>query len=378
MAIKFYDVFGEDYTTKFFSAVPATMDADGGIALCTLVKSALIALPNKAVPAVDCYPGANPTASAWSLTLDFTSNPGYLKMPEVVTSIGGVTQLTVGAALVSTVEIGEFTDYFATSCATHGLVKFTAAAAAATSANLQILGTDAAALSATQLSGLKKCLGDSNGAASNNVAIENWDLPAPGTYIHVAKAVQTAVTASSFRRIDNILITSTDATATTAGATLLAVNTPVDITQTVQLYTTDGTALKVVTGALTGVADSKTIGTANDVSCETTSNAANCIQVGSKLFIVNLINVALKGQGQLYTVVKIAAKTITLDYSLTTQAGGADTAIAVYQFAPATTGNYVYVSQCSNRGSCDAESGLCTCFKGYTEDDCSTQSSLAM
>jgi hypothetical protein len=33
---------------------------------------------------------------------------------------------------------------------------------------------------------------------------------------------------------------------------------------------------------------------------------------------------------------------------------------------------------CSNRGLCDYDSGLCKCFNGFTEDDCSVQNALAM
>jgi hypothetical protein len=34
---------------------------------------------------------------------------------------------------------------------------------------------------------------------------------------------------------------------------------------------------------------------------------------------------------------------------------------------------YQYVSECSNRGSCDRESGTCLCYAGYTHDNCDTQ-----
>jgi hypothetical protein len=37
------------------------------------------------------------------------------------------------------------------------------------------------------------------------------------------------------------------------------------------------------------------------------------------------------------------------------------------------TGGYIYVSECSNRGSCSRDSGLCTCFVGFDGDNCDTQ-----
>merc|ERR1711881_620384 len=33
---------------------------------------------------------------------------------------------------------------------------------------------------------------------------------------------------------------------------------------------------------------------------------------------------------------------------------------------------------CSNRGLCDFETGVCKCFNGFTDDDCSVQNALAM
>jgi hypothetical protein len=43
-----------------------------------------------------------------------------------------------------------------------------------------------------------------------------------------------------------------------------------------------------------------------------------------------------------------------------------------------STGAYEYVSECSNRGNCDRDSGLCVCFRGYTGDDCSIQNVLSV
>jgi hypothetical protein len=53
--------------------------------------------------------------------------------------------------------------------------------------------------------------------------------------------------------------------------------------------------------------------------------------------------------------------------------------VVLFKFVPATDGSeYKYFSECSNRGSCDRETGLCACFKGYTSDNCSQQNALAV
>jgi len=50
----------------------------------------------------------------------------------------------------------------------------------------------------------------------------------------------------------------------------------------------------------------------------------------------------------------------------------------VYKFFPATASTYNYVNECSNRGICARDTGLCNCFPGYTNDDCSVQNSISL
>merc|ERR1712022_20850 len=52
--------------------------------------------------------------------------------------------------------------------------------------------------------------------------------------------------------------------------------------------------------------------------------------------------------------------------------------VQIVKFTPASTGAYTYVSQCANRGLCNSDDAVCECFKVYTNDNCDTQSSLAV
>merc|ERR1711939_1128208 len=71
--------------------------------------------------------------------------------------------------------------------------------------------------------------------------------------------------------------------------------------------------------------------------------------------------------------------TITLGTSVNTasaQFGQFDLIASQATIAAGLTANYEYVSQCSNRGSCDSETGLCKCYAGYTNDNCDTQTAI--
>jgi hypothetical protein len=46
-----------------------------------------------------------------------------------------------------------------------------------------------------------------------------------------------------------------------------------------------------------------------------------------------------------------------------------------YKFYPPTGASWA--KECSDRGNCNTDTGLCECFTGYTHDDCSVQNTLA-
>lgn len=66
---------------------------------------------------------------------------------------------------------------------------------------------------------------------------------------------------------------------------------------------------------------------------------------------------------------------IVLDYGVNTNYAYEHPA-AIYKFHPPAGFNYV--AQCSNRGLCNKETGLCECFPGYTSDNCGLQNALAV
>merc|ERR1711908_225839 len=152
-----------------------------------------------------------------------------------------------------------------------------------------------------------------------------------------------------------------------------------------------------------------------DVSCETgLSSVEPCLQKGDLMLITTAGSTRFFGgsdtvgfgsvyadTSDLYTITKIwkseettttstfedkfritVDKNINWDGSVVADPDGDGTKntgyVQIVKFTPATTGTYTYVSSCSNRGLCNSDDAVCECFKGYTNDNCDTQSSLAV
>merc|ERR1711968_108225 len=496
-AIKFFDVFGDDFITEPIKASSTTT--------CLEVVSALEALPNTVIPSgsVFCsdYIGqydemlgsyayeATVEGGFHMYSLTFTGNPGYLKPIEIDSTLDGVRPTTnTSTAVWSDGMSGEFTDYFATQCE-HVYVTITPMdQKGANAVGAPILGTgddDATdttftsadilageptmfdtlnvygyidSLTATESKLLKKCLGDSDGDSTNNVEVYDWDYGAikywselQDTYLmsgtpHAIKLVKKSPAddydGGKFALIwynpkDDMFYVATKAS---------------DVASEYAVFTTDGVAERVYTDAngdsaynateTAAVAWFKqfenTLYLSMDASCESGGSSVEpCLQKGDLIFIADAnwgqtqitTSTSVRGSAgtkdffgggtvqsyaagfadtaDLYTITKIwkAEETVSTDYtpqiaamedkfritvdksinwdgSIYADPDGDGTSntgyVQVIKFTPATTGTFTYVSQCSNRGLCNTDDALCECFKGYTNDNCDTQSSLAV
>ncbi len=332
-ALKFYNVFGEDFVTEALDLY-ATGVSGGGVNHCDSVKAALMNLPDSAIPTIECDLAAINTDFGFEYVLTFTGNPGKLRELEIIENLDG-SQSTVSVssgtynANVFTKVNGEFDDHFAEKC--EGVTLKVLVDSDDTTNNW---GADVrpgsigylADLTTAEAKLLKACLGNSDYDPDNNVDVANWDEGAVmeadgvgpaatykmiGAFPHVIKVVPKD--AYTHYVPGEYYLVWYDSTATTGKEFRVAnVNNNFNVVgEAVESYvfTTKGTVQQLAYGSGTELADNSAGGSSTerivayfdkysnklytnyDTSCENqpSSSPKNhvCVEKGAKLFIVD-------------------------------------------------------------------------------------------
>lgn len=349
--LRFFDHWGEAYITDRIGLVHR-IDHDttsGDVAVS--IAAALTALPNKVISEVNCHFQSPGTATLTTYVApaddnqfvvgcQFTTNPGKLRLLEIAEStIFGATPpydthpillAEYGLRVTPTTVSGENTDL----CGLTAPVTVTAYNAA-------------------------------NSAKSLTHSSK--------TNLNMFTAALTAVVLIKIK--DQYMVATDTATDTTM---TLAYDSKITITSAEPLYYSSKTGITMA-GKITEFAIHSTTMTVNGDLSVTTGSETTAAKIGSVIFLEN----------QFFTITKFtydgsSIYTVEVDrpfYGKSISTGGGITGVtdAIYLWVDGfpTDNTFTYVSECSGRGLCDAESAVCQCFKGYTNDNCDTQNILA-
>ena len=191
-ALKFYDVFGEDYITKPIHLEDYTNSHDNNVDIdevdsCIDIINALEALPNTVIEpgSIVCEEQAHGIGYAAecgiTYSLTFTGNPGYLKDVEVDYYLDGTSRATIMnhfgepgvnvSSYVYTQQTAGNIDHWDKKC--EGVTVYSKFL------DDEYIGVNKWGYldldSTVEYTNLARCLGDSDGISRNNVEVYNWD-----------------------------------------------------------------------------------------------------------------------------------------------------------------------------------------------------------
>jgi len=334
----------------------------------------------------------------YTTSLQFTGNPGALTPIEVNWYLSGNTA-TLSADSVSIRSSGtrgEFTDHVPTHCdGVTVTVDFDTGAAQVTIEN-----TDGGSDATNEVYALKSCLGTSDYDDDTNQDVNNWDTghdttTTKVTWPHLVKFVEVGSTDGGYYSL--LYYDGTDWE--------LMHDVPIAEDDNMEVFTTDATMQLVFDDAdddthqaasdedSYSLSDSDTTGLSTlqisgDASCESgDSDVSHCLQKG-EVIMLSTDDYAPTAEddvtGEFYTITRVWTAIadekgeddryyISVDHAVNADFTGGN----IYVLKTNDEG-YEYVSECSNRGLCNSEEGLCECFKGYTNDNCDMQSAIAV
>ena len=134
-----------------------------------------------------------------------------------------------------------------------------------------------------------------------------------------------------------------------------------------------------------------------NVDCETASSTVlQCIEKGDFVMILNTDETAVAANPKylnIYQIMKIGRENrettiggreetryqLVLDMGMNARyhkSEDVSSGARIYKFTPPEK-QVKYVGECSLRGSCETDEGLCTCYPGFSGDDCSTVNALS-
>jgi len=297
---------------------------------------------------------------------------------------GSTATLTTSTVTIQTSGTrGEFTDNVPTQCS--GVTVTVAWASDA--ATMTILDHDSSGNNVDEVYSMKSCLGTSDDVSSTNTEVNNWDIGANG-WPHLVKVIEADSTDGGYY---NLLTYDVD-------NDVWGLMFDVPVASTLEIFTTDATMEQLYTdtdssdlldNAETAFAiqgdptGSTTVELDGDASCESgAATVSNCLDKGDIIMMGAATSVDDAVDGEFYTITRVWTVAALDEAQSDTYFFSVDHAVTgdfddVYVLT-VNTQSYEYVSECSNRGLCNAEEGVCECFAGYTNDNCNLQSAVAV